>query len=291
MRMKGNRMKGKRIFACLCLAAGLFPLSLGAEEGPLSWTRAIDWEKGELTLTIEAPLAQTGPNLPTASIAAQRRIDAALSRIFPESLLPVQVDSTQNFEEAIEQNVFPVAELLTVALTGKKGIPVYSRDMRRIAQSYTYSLHDILADYFVRHSTPRDIPRYISWLPTREYTGIVIYARGQLPVHGEKTQSPIAPCLFPELFDDAMNPLLLLEMADPAFLKRWGSAAYTYSFDEAPWKERIGSDPMRIIASGLYGKYPTDLKIDGEDAARILANAANRRLLVEGRILIIIDAE
>jgi hypothetical protein len=285
--MTKNKIKGNRILACLCLAAVLFPAALRAEEGPLSWTRAINWEKGELILTIEAPLAQTGPNLPAAAITAERRIGTALQRIFPQALLPVQVDSIQTFEEAIENSSFPAAELLTIALTGKKGIPTYSRDMQKIAVSYTYYLHDLLADYFIRHTSPREIPPHISWLATREYTGIIIYARGELPVHGEKRQSPIVPCLFPELFDDAMNPLLLLEMADPVFLKRWGSAAYTASFDENPWKERIGPSPLRIIASGLYGKYPTDLKINEEDAARILSNAANRRLLAEGRILII----
>jgi hypothetical protein len=289
--MTGNGMKSKHMFVCLCLAVGLFPLPLKAEEEPLSWTRTINWEKGELTLTIEAPLAQTGPNLPAAVITAERRIDTALQRIFPQALLSVQVDSIRTFEDTIENSGFPAAELLAIAPTGKKGIPAYSRDMRKIAVSYTYYLHDLLADYFIRHTEPREIPRHISWLATREYTGIIIYAAGELPVHGEKRQSRIMPCLFPEIFDDAMNPLLLLEMADPVFLKRWGSAAYTASFDENPWKERIGSSPLRIIASGLYGKYPTDLKIDEEDAARILSNAANRRLLAEGRVLIIFDAE
>jgi hypothetical protein len=141
----------------------------------------------------------------------------------------------------------------------------------------------------VEHSQPGEIPHRIAWFPTREYTGIVIYAGKSLPVHGEAFESPIVPCLFPEIFDDETNPVLSIKMGDPAYLKRWGSAAYTPSFDETPWRERIGERPLHIIATGLYGKHPTDLKISLEDAALILALPANRRLLAEGRVLIIFD--
>ncbi|MDR1933826.1 MAG: hypothetical protein LBQ57_13500 [Spirochaetales bacterium] len=277
----------KRFFALLCALWWMFPAHASLTAQEISWTREINWEKGEMTLTLICALAQSGPNRPAAAITAERRIDTNLPRIFSEALLPVQIDSLRNFEDAVENGEFPVALLLSLALRGQKGIPRYAQDMQSILVDYTYPLHDTLAAYFIRHNRPREIPRYISWIPTREYTGIVIYTGANLPVHGENSESPALPCLFPEIFDEEMNPILSLEMGDPAYLKRWGSAAYSSSFNEEPWKQRIGERPMRIIARGLYGKYPTDLKISAEDAARILAVPANRRLLAEGRILII----
>ncbi|MDR3201330.1 MAG: hypothetical protein LBT68_07700 [Spirochaetales bacterium] len=276
----------KRFFALLCVLCGIFPaFSLTAQE--IFCARKIDWEKGEVTLTLSSALAQSGPNRPAAVITAERRIDTSLPRIFSEALLPVQIDSLQRFEEAVENGDFPAAELLTLSMAGKKNIPRYAQDMQSVSIDYTYRLHDILAAYFVRHKQAMEIPRFISWIPTTEYTGIVIYADASLPVHGEDAESSVVPCLFPEIFDEEMNPVFSLEMGDPAYLKRWGSAAYASSFDEAPWKHRIGERPMRIIARGLYGKYPTDLKISPQDAARILALPENRRLLAEGRVLII----
>jgi hypothetical protein len=282
--MMGKKLK--TVCACLLFAAAL-PLT--AQD--IFWTREIDWEKGELTLTLSAPLDQSGPNRPTAAITAERRIDTNLARIFSEALLPLQVDSARTFADAVEEGEFPVAQLLSLALTGRKGIPRYSRDMRSISVTYAYALHDLLADYFVRHRRPREIPRYIAWLPTREYTGIVIYTGKELPVHGEDASSSAVPCLFPEIFDEEANPLLTLDRGSPEWLKRWGSAAYTRSFDETPWRQRIGERPLYLIARGLYGKYPTDIKISAEDAARILARPGGRALLAEGRVLIILGGE
>jgi hypothetical protein len=267
-------------FAIACI-----PFQAAAQE--ISWTRTIDWEKGEMTLSLSSALAQTGPNRPAAAITAERRIDTNLPKIFSEALLPLQIDSAMTFAESVEDGAFLATDILSIAMTAKKGIPRYSQDMQTLFIDYTYRLHDSLTRYFVRHIQPREIPRYISWLPTREYTGIVIYAGKSLPVHGEDFESQIVPCLFPEIFDEETNPLLSIDMGAPASLKRWGSAAYTSSFNEQPWLERIGERPMHIIATGLYGKHPTDIKISMEDAARILALPANRRLLAEGRVLII----
>jgi hypothetical protein len=286
--MKIQGFPAKLASALIFFAA---PFFLAAQEAPLSWTQAFVWEKDELTLTIEAPLAQSGPNLSAAALAAERRADAALPQIFPQALSSLLVDSRRSFEETVEDGLFPPEELLKLSQKAKKGVPAYSRDLRRLILGYTYRLHEILAAYYVRHRVPREIPRYLAWLPARDYTGIVIYAKGALPVHGEGRSGLLAPCLFPEIFDEAMNPLLLTEMGGPDRLLRWGSAAYSASFDESPWRERIGPNPLRVLASGLYGKYPTDIKLYAEDAAQILSNPANRRLLAEGRILIIFGEE
>ena len=290
--MKGNKIKRNCLFISFLFAI-LFSsaVSLSAQDAAISWTQKIDWEKNELTLTLETALDQSGPNRPAATIAAERKIDTALPRIFSEAFLTFQIDSTRVFKESIENGDFPVAELLNIAVTGKKSLPSYSHDLQRLSINYTYKLYDLLANYFVLHQQPLSVTRYIPWIPTREYTGIVIYAKGSLPVHGERFSSSLVPCLFPEIFDSQMNPLMLFTMGDPVYLKKWGSAAYTTSFDETPWAERIGNRPLHIIATGLYGKYPTDLKIPEESAAQIMANPQNRRLLAEGRVLIIFDAD
>jgi len=78
-------------------------------------------------------------------------------------------------------------------------------------------------------------------------------------------------------------------MGDPAYLSRWGVAAYSSSLDERPFLERIGYNPLRVFAIGLFGKYPTDILLSREDGYRILSRPHNRQLLKEGRILIITD--
>jgi hypothetical protein len=112
-----------------------------------------------------------------------------------------------------------------------------------------------------------------------------------LPVHGTRERARLEPCLYPEIYDDQMRLVLERLMVRPDAVRRWGVAAYTDEVDEGPWISRIGQSPIRILAGGIFGSIPTDIKIPVEQADRILASDHNRRLLTEGRILIIIESE
>jgi hypothetical protein len=282
----------KKTAPLLAILIGLFPLpQIYGQETGLRYTTITDWEKGEFLLKIEAPVVRSGMNLPSAELSAERRIQQELPRIFKDAVHGLTVDSARQVRDFLDNEPGLGIELLDAASTGKKSFPAISRDLGRVTVDYSYPLFTTFGDLFIRHSRPAEVPRKLMWRPSAEFSGIVIYAKGELPVHGEGRSAKIIPCLFPEIFDEEMNPLLLHSMGDPDFLRRWGSAAYTSSFDEKPWEERIGKTPLRVIAKGLYGRYPASVKIPAEDAARILVNPKNRRLLAEGRVLIICDLE
>ena len=63
--------------------------------------------------------------------------------------------------------------------------------------------------------------------------------------------------------------------------------AYTTDPSDRGPADRIGSNPLRILARGVFGRNDTDLLIPTESAHRLLATADNRRLLREGRILVV----
>jgi hypothetical protein len=276
------------------LTLGLILLGLNlfaAEDGPLLWTSSVDWNKAEVVLTIESPVATGGMNLPAGEFSSERKIDQALPGIFLKAVSTILVDSLSRVADYYEKNSYYASELLRIAELGTKGFPRYSRTLNRVSISYTYPLHPLLGALFISHKKAADIPRDIRWSPSARFTGIVITAQKPLPVHGEAYTASVVPCIFPEIFNEDMEPVLLHDMGDPAFLSRWGSAAYSRSFDEESWEARIGRTPLRIVAAGLFGKSPTDLIIRNEDARRILSRPENRRLLAEGRILIITPAD
>jgi hypothetical protein len=282
----------KKAATLLTVIIGLFTMApaQGQETG-LRYTAATNWEKGEFLLKIEAPAARSGMNIPSAGLSAERRIQQELPRIFKEAVQGLTVDSRRQIRDILETDPRLGIDLHDAAMAGKKGLSSMSRDLAAVSATYAYPLYEVFGNYFVRHRRPAEVPRKLSWRPSAEFSGIIIYAKGELPVHGEGRSAKIVPCLFPEIFDEEMNPLLLPSMGDPEFLRRWGSAGYTASFDETPWEDRIGKTPLRIIATGLYGRYPASIKIPSDDAARILVNSKNRRLLAEGRVLIIRDPD
>jgi hypothetical protein len=51
----------------------------------------------------------------------------------------------------------------------------------------------------------------------------------------------------------------------------------------------VGNNPLRIVANGVYGQTPTDPVIDREDALLIFSSEANRRLLREGKVALILE--
>jgi hypothetical protein len=52
----------------------------------------------------------------------------------------------------------------------------------------------------------------------------------------------------------------------------------------------VGSNPLRIIARGVFGIRPTDPIIDQDDAFLIISSEDNRRLLREGRVAIVVNS-
>jgi hypothetical protein len=53
----------------------------------------------------------------------------------------------------------------------------------------------------------------------------------------------------------------------------------------------VGDRPLRLIARGVFGARPTDPIIDSEDALIIISSEENRRLLREGKVVIVLNDE
>ena len=128
-------------------------------------------------------------------------------------------------------------------------------------------------------------------MPTRNFSGLVIYAKGELPAHGKDAREAVRPAVFPKLYDEDMNLLLSVQMCDPAYLEKWGMAAYTDSEAGSAFLERIGAVPLRTVARGVFGINSTDLLLPSDAVQRLLVREANQTMLRQGRVLIVIDSE
>jgi len=279
----------KYLSTILSLAFAVYSGELAGQESPLTWRATIDWQNQILSLEIEGKEFPSGPNAPAATTAMEKRIQQNLPRILASSVATLQVDSEKTLGEGIERSETLAAQVLGVASKGKPALPRYSPSLVPVSVEYRFPLFEVFGSLFIQHTQPMEVPHVLQWVPSANFTGIIIYAKGELPFFGERRATRLKPALFPELFMEPMEPVFLLSMGDPAYLSRWGVAAYSSSFDERPFLERIGYNPLRVFAIGLFGKYPTDILLSREDGYRILSRPHNRQLLKEGRILIITD--
>ncbi len=271
------------------LTMGVSGQEPGGQTPPFKWRGAIDWQKQTLSLEIEENASYSGPNAPAVTNTIERRIQQALPRILSSSVAILQVDSQKTLLERMVESETLASQVLLAASKGKPGFPRYSSTLLPLSVEYRFPLFEVFGPLLIQHTQPMEVPHVLSWVPSANFSGIVIYAKGELPHYGERRSSRLKPALFPELYMETMDPVFLLPMGDPSYLARWGVAAYSSSFDERPFVDRIGYNPLRVFAVGLFGKYPTDILLSREDGYRILSRPPNRRLLKEGRILIITD--
>jgi hypothetical protein len=116
----------------------------------------------------------------------------------------------------------------------------------------------------------------------------VIYAKGSLPVHGESVEDVARPCLFPRVYDSQMGLVLDRSVELPETLANGGVLGYASAIGVEAG-ERVGSDPMRVMALELFGNRRTDYIISRQDALRILSSPVDRELLRQGRVVVVLD--
>ena len=88
-----------------------------------------------------------------------------------------------------------------------------------------------------------------------------------------------------------MNIIYEKNTAAPDIVKQEGLVAYDYSDNPERYISRIGSDPLYIKASQVFGINRTDPVIQRKDALKILTVPENLKLMNEGKVVILLDKE
>ena len=277
----------------VALAGLLLPGALFADFEDLSRRQSILWgQEPGLLLEVERAVSAEERLSPGARFQVENRIEEALPALYIEAVEGILVDSYETVGQRLQASDALFRSLSELAVRGGRKISAsFSEDMHQVLVQYRFPLYgpDGLIAPFIQHERPFPIPRILGFTPSRTFTGLVIYAQGELPSHGKPGRERANPALLPRLFDEDMNPVLSPEMCDPKFLLRWGVAAYAFSDDETLFRERIGDLPLRTMARGVFGRNATDLLLPREAARQLLSREGNRQLLREGRILIILD--
>ncbi|MDR1909085.1 MAG: polymerase [Spirochaetaceae bacterium] len=256
----------------------------------------IAWEKMELSATVSLDLAGAGIILPTGRIQAEDVIRREYTALMRPYILALPYDSSSVLGDLVERGEFSFLGLEEAAASARRGAPVLSPDLSRLSAAFTIDMAALGAQ-FKRHRRPMDMPRVLLPVPAASWTGIVIIASERLPVHGRNISAYAAPCLFPRIWDSEMNLIYERNTLDSADslrpLVRYSAEAGIFLDTPSglsPELEAIvGQKPLRIMARGLFGIRPTDPLIDREDALLILSSENNRKLLREGRVVIVLS--
>jgi hypothetical protein len=260
---------------------------------------SVEWEKGKINAVLSLNLKSSGISLPVGRIRGEEILADEYPRFLRPCILSLQADSSSTVEDYIGRGELDLRALDRLLMEAGKTAPSLSTDLGFITGRYSLDLKDL--DSLMRRPLRRlDIPRPLIPSPATDYTGIIIIADRELPIHGRNSAALIRPCLFPKIWDTGMREIYTRNMTEP--LPPGGNTIVRYAGAENIFRptpsgldgelaDLVGPNPLRIFAQGVFGICPTDPIIDKEDALKIISSENNRRLLREGRVILILNGD
>lgn len=276
--------------AALLLAAAVFSAAAQSGDQTVSAVNRIDWLQKTVTSTITLDARAAGIILPDGREAVSRKMTASIPELAGRPVFSLPVDSATTLGDAVRDGSVTLAQILRFLDEGEKTAPWFSPDLETCTMTSTVRLTD-LQRMFIRHQNVWQTRRPLERVPTRTYSGIVIDARGQLPVHGEFTTDRLSPSLFPKIWDTGMTLAYERNMVEPETAAQNGILAYAAGPEDETCGERTGPDPLYIRAAGVYGIHRTDPVIARRDYLRIFCDEGNLELLKQGKVVILCDRE
>lgn len=284
----------------LCLVFCLNGILFAQTASPrFSIASVLRWDTLELNSTVKLDMGSAGLQLPTGRAHGEELLDIEFPRIVSPYLFSIPVDSTITIETAIQQGQLSILDMDLLVGSANKSPAVLDLAQNSLNQNVTVLLTGLSA-LLVRHTVPASLPRPLIPQTSKNYTGIVIFAQETLPIYGRQGSARLTPCLFPKIWDSEGSLVYEKNMVYPDIAKSRGIVRYSTAnqvLQQTPsgiapaLQDLIGERPLRILADKVFGKLPTDPVISKEDALVLLSSDNNRRLLNEGRVVIIIAPE
>lgn len=276
------------VFFAISAALAAVPAMAQGNPGAFSSTILVDWNAGIIRAEAGLDLLAAGIRLPGGRAEAERLLEAAMPDLVRDVAMGIRLDSWRTVGDSLDDGTLGTSQFESFLDDGRRTRSSLTRDLTQLTTTYEWRLADLGALY-VRHSVPIDLPMPSRYVPTRPYTGIVVYVQGSFSVHGEHRSDALRPCLFPRLYDEGMTPILERNLMEPGALRAAGAVAYATSLDDPVVEARAGGAPLRIMAAEIFGSNRTDAVIRQDDALRILGSAENRALVQAGKVVFVID--
>jgi hypothetical protein len=278
--------KSVLLFALLYFSQALYSQAMAIKG-------VIEWDRMELSSVISFSLKDAGLKLPAGRSQAEALLEDSYPALVREAILGIQVDSSSTVGDLVNSGELPLREADAFPSEAARIPPSLSTDLSSISARYSLSLYKI-SSTLIKHRYPREPAAPLIPSAARSYTGIIIIADESLPVHGRNENVFLRPCLFPKIWDSEMNLIYERNTALPDkdiiyYVSKESIFASNPSGLDEKLTARVGSNPLKIMARGVFGRIPTDPVIDKEDALIILSSQANRLLLRDGKVALVLD--
>lgn len=264
--------------------------SVSEKNAVVSSSSTINWTKCLFSSEVRLNVEKAHIPMPSGKSAAINRIQIELPVLIKDPLLSLYVDDTQTIGDLVLQGTFSLEQLTQIIAEGYQTPSYFAPNGIDLLTSHTIKLQN-LGSLLVKHHTPYSLRAPIEHIASRAYSGIIIDARGTLPVQGEFTSSKVDPCLFPRVYDENMDLLYERNMVDPTIAKKQNIVYYGSDEAKDAYIDRVGKDPLWITAKKVYGVNRCDPVVSYDDYLRITTVPENLKLLEQGKVVILLDKD
>ena len=284
----------KRHFKTLILAVLMLvtvnSVSFAEDNSSIQSVSSINWITRDFTSRLTMDTEKAKITMPSGKKSASAKIKAKMPQLIQPPLLSLFADSNSYLSDMVITEQITLDQIYNFITGGYKTPDVFSPDAKELNTTNYLNIKELNKE-LVQTKFASKPEKTIEMIPSRQYTGIIIDARGALHIHGEYIDSQTYPCLFPKIWDENMNIVYEKNYAKPEIIKKDGLAGYHYSDDISNYEDRVGPDPLYIRAKEVFGRNRTDPIIKHKDALKILTVPENLELLANGRVIILLDKE
>jgi len=257
--------------------------------GTIESSSSIDLSTHTFILKITWSAEQSDAPLPRQRVKAESVIQSHLPHLFIDAISKLIIDSRRRVSDSISDSPEIAAELRKIASTGKVVSAGFSSNFSEFQHTYQYPLYPSIAGLFIRHSQGVSQIEELTYVPTGNYSGIVIYADSSLEMFGTPRNSSLKPALFPKVYNENMDLVIDMRMVDPEIVKTKGMLQYFTSSQLDKIHSRVGDVPLYVHATALFGINSTDLVVSHRAAKKIKASPHTLSLIREGKIAIVTE--
>ncbi|MCK5201381.1 MAG: hypothetical protein KAR21_23665 [Spirochaetales bacterium] len=249
---------------------------------------SINWKDQQLEIVITSTFFDMTKPLPSIKFNTEKNIEKRLNYILLNGIELLTIDSRTRGEDFIKMHPSVIDSIFDIVPSMIKEHSLFTPDLKSLDTKYTLDIYPDIAALFIPHSRTSTVTPTLDFISSADFSGIVIYVDNMLPLYGKQNTGSFSPSLFPRIFDEELNLVIGPLMVDPEIIKITGTVGYQGLSDTIDLV-RIGHNPIKVKARGIFGINNTDLIISTREADKILSRQNNIDLIRQGKILIIYD--
>lgn len=260
------------------------------QKATMTSTSYVNWTKNTFSSDVSLNIDKANIPMPSGKANAVKNIEMKLPVLVKDPLLSIYVDSSKTLGDLVLEGSMTLENLTRIVDNSTKTPAAFAHGGENLLTKHTIKLQDI-ASNLIKHRNPYTPRLPVDSISSKAYSGIVIDARGVLPIHGEFTDSKVFPCLFPKIYSEEMELIYERNMVYPPIAKKEGIVHYDSSDRTSEYDRKAGKTPLWITAKKVYGINRCDVIIGRDDYLRIVSVPENLDLIKKGKVVILLEKE